>query len=220
MRELIREAIHEHLFRIIQKYYQGKRFDTPSGSITITEVSSGITIHLATEGASLSDLNGFKKRIQSEFKTYFHITEVKFLMPMEIRYDVSNGGNPLQNPDYIKEALEKALLYDNLGPIPLFKIDLYISDVSMMLASGYGTWKVQLILAINGEMKKYSMTHHNEDWYLSQQIAYDSSVADSEEEYEDAVASYQAAFEAVVDYHIDEMVEIVLEQMQAVEDED
>lgn len=121
---------------------------------------------------------------------------------------ISNYEKALTNADYISEALENSIWFDDVETNGK-TVEVNVSDVSMTLASGYGTWKVSVTLEIMGQKKVYSMTHHNEDWYLSQKIAYDSSVANSEEEYEEAMNSFQSAFEAVIDYYADDIVALI-----------
>lgn len=118
---------------------------------------------------------------------------------------IANYEKALTNADYILDALENSSWFDSVETNGK-SVDIHVNDVSMSLASGYGTWKVAVTLEIMGQKKMYTMTHHNEDWYLSQKIAYDSSVADTEEEYQEAVAAFQSAFEAVIDRYADDII--------------
>lgn len=120
----------------------------------------------------------------------------------------------LLNEDYLKEAIESEL---HITPITIdtnSQVKVNINDLSISLASGYGSWKSTLTVEINGSKKKYTETHHNEEWYLSQKIVHDPSIADSEVELKEGYESFQAAFESVIDRNINLISEACLQALE------
>lgn len=121
----------------------------------------------------------------------------------------------LTNGAYITEALDKEML---LHPDYEGSVVLDIDHMGMRLASGYGTWKVELILRFNGLKQQYSITHHNEDWYLCQKMVYDAQIADTEEEQQEAINAFQSAYEAVIDANISEILNRCIEAVETEEE--
>lgn len=133
---------------------------------------------------------------------------------------VVNYQDHLNNADYLQDALNAELAF-NISDIDTSKdVKVNIWDVSHQLASGYGTWKVVMTLKINGGKNVYVHTHHNEDWYLSQKVVHDHSIADSEEELKEAVDAFQYAFEAVVDANIQSIADACHKAAEALTDEE
>lgn len=124
----------------------------------------------------------------------------------------------LLNEDYLKDAIESDLHItpSNIDTASLLKVS--INDLSITTASGYGSWKTTLTIEIGGAKKKLSSTHHNENWYYSQKTVYDNSLADSEGELKEAYASFQAAFESVIDNNINSLSEACLQALEETED--
>lgn len=140
-----------------------------------------------------------------------HVKETAYLTRESIK--ITNSEKALKNADYILDALEYSSFFDNTETNGK-TVEIDVKDVSMSLASGYGTWKVIVKLDIMGNEQCYEMTHHNEEWYLSQKIAYDASLADSDEEYEEALSAFQSAFVAVIDRHADDIVWIIEQECE------
>ncbi len=131
--------------------------------------------------------------------------------------NISNYENALSNPYYIADALENSSWFNRIEKKEK-DIIIEINDVSMSLASGYGTWCTSVTLIVMGVRKIYTMTHHNEDWYSSQHTIYNDS-ANSDDEAEDAVNAFQCAFESVIDRHIDNIVEVIELELESEDDE-
>lgn len=121
----------------------------------------------------------------------------------------------LANTEYIIEALEMVLL---LHPKYEGSVSIDVDDLSMRLGYGYGTWKVLLTLHINGLKQTYSLVHHNEEWYSSQKMVYDPSVANSEAEQKEAIEAFQAAYEAIVDLNITTILSRCVEAVETEEE--
>jgi len=81
-------------------------------------------------------------------------------------------------------------------------VELVIYDVSQVLASGYGTWRT--VVDINGN--KYSLTHHSEDWHLSQKVLYNDAYCDSEEERQENIEYHNMSVYRCIEANIDDIL--------------
>ena len=81
-------------------------------------------------------------------------------------------------------------------------VELVINDVSQTHGSGYGTW----VTTVEINDKRYSLTHHNEDWYLSQKVLYNDAYCDSEEEHRENVEYHNMSVYRCIGANIDDIM--------------
>lgn len=117
----------------------------------------------------------------------------------------------LLHASYIIDAIDREMLLH--GEIE-GDVTIEINDLSMSLASGYGTWRATLTLTIDGTRQVYSTTHHNEGWYYSQKMVYEPSRADSEEELNEAYGNFQMAYETIVNENINKLVQLCIDSCE------
>ena len=81
-------------------------------------------------------------------------------------------------------------------------VELVIYDVSQVLGSGYGTWRT--VVDINDD--RYALTHHSEDWYLSQKVLYNEAYCFSEIEYDENIDYHNTSVYRCIEANLEEIL--------------
>lgn len=120
----------------------------------------------------------------------------------------------IYEPECLYEILETELT--KIEKEEKRNIEIIASIVSMVIvrSSGYGTWETRIKLEINGKQISIKQVHHDEEWYQAEKIVYDASMADSDEEWENAHKMYQQAFCSCIEANENQIIDALYKSFE------